>query len=124
MWLKEMLKQAFSDEEKIIQERYTASKFSLILSATLFFINFYFVWAKFYLEYFIESLIFVYIYLLLSFVFYFYFLVRKLLYWKAKEYVFAILAFVLILFFVTFMSPVFAEWWVSVFLDFLRLFFN
>lgn len=105
MWLKDMLKQDFSNEKVIIEERYKASKFAFVFSVLLFFLNFYFVWANFYSEVFKESLGITYTLMLLSLVLYIYILIRKIYLEKIPKMLNAVIFMFLILFFAVLLFP-------------------
>jgi len=122
MWLKEMLKRTFSDENKIILERYRWAKLAFIISSFLFFINFYFVWANFYLDFFWKTLGVIYIILLLSLVFYVYFFIKKLLIWKIPKFVFIIILIFLLLIFGFLVLPIIVEWGFNYILGLIKLY--
>ena len=124
MWLKEMLKDTFSNEEKIVKERYLASKFSFIILSLLFFINFFFVWAGFYTDFFINTLLITYISLLLSIVYYFYYFVKKTFLWKLPNYFFIIVFIFLFIIFWFLSVPFVIEGGLIRIIDFFRLYFN
>lgn len=122
MWLKEMIKKTFSDEKKITIERYRGAKFAFILSSFVFFMNFYFVWANFYLDFFSHTLGVSYIILLLSLAFYMYFWIKKLLIWKIPNYFFIIILIILLLIFGFFILPIIIEWWLNWVLGLIKLY--
>lgn len=111
MSLKEMLKKDFSTPKTITLERYRAAKFTLIITSFLFFINFYLVWAKFYLNIFNNTLGIIYILLLLSFVFYIYFFIKNILLEKINNLYFIIILIVLFVTFSFFVLPVIVNGW-------------
>lgn len=124
MTLKEMIKQKFSNPKAITLERYKAAKFMLIISSFLFFINFYLVWAKFYLNFFTNTLGIMYIILLLSFVFYVYFFTKNMLIEKIQNYFFIIILIMLFLIFSFFALPVIIDEWFNWVLKFISLILN
>ena len=95
MWFKEVLKKTFKDDKKIVFERYKAAKFVFIISSFLFFLNFYFVGARFYIGIFNYTLAFMYVVLLLSIMFYIYYYIKKMLIDKLPAFVFILLLFIL-----------------------------
>lgn len=111
MSLKEMLKQDFSTPKTITLERYKSAKFMLIITSFLFFINFYLVWAKFYINIFNNTLGVIYILLLLSFVFYIYFFIKNMLIEKINNLYFIIILIILFMTFSFFVLPVIVNGW-------------
>ena len=105
MWLKEAIKKTFSDEKTLLIERYRAAKSAFIIISFLFFVNFYFVWAKFHLDFFSWTLPIMYIILLLSLVFFVYFFLKKTLIWKIPNHLFIVLLIVLLGVFSLFVLP-------------------
>jgi|SaaInlStandDraft_3_1057020.scaffolds.fasta_scaffold123815_1 predicted neutral ceramidase superfamily lipid hydrolase len=113
MWLKEILKKNFSEDKKISLERSKAAKFVFIISALVFFMTFYFVWANFYTEITSKILSISYIVLVISLVLFAYLFIRKSLSWKVPSVVFflifillwAVLAFLLL--------PVIVDGWIN-----------
>lgn len=123
MWLKEMLKEDFSKPKTITLERYKAAKFMLIISSFLFFLNFYFVWAQFYLNIFSNTLGVAYTILLLSFVYYVHFFIKNMLIEKVKRYYFIIILVILFLIFTVFVSPLIFDEWVKWFLGLFKFYY-
>ncbi|MFK7780421.1 MAG: hypothetical protein QM490_04800 [Candidatus Gracilibacteria bacterium] len=105
MGLKEMLKKDFTKQKTITLERYKASKFMLVISSFVFFLNFYFVGARFYLNIFTSTLGITYIILLLSFVYYVYFFIKNMYIEKIKNYYFILIFIVLFIMFLIFAFP-------------------
>lgn len=122
MWLKEMLNKEFNNEKTIIFERYKASKFVLVVSSFLFFLNFYFVWANFYSDIFKNTLNFIFIILIISLIFYFYFFIKNLLFWKIPQYVFIIIFIFLLILFLFLLLPIIVEWWLIWIINFIKLY--
>lgn len=111
MELKEMLKENFNNTKEITKERYKASKVAFLTTAFLFFLNFYFVWAKFYSDFFDNTLWISYILLLLSMFFYIYFLIKNKFVEKFPEHLFKIIFIVLLVFFIILLLPAVFKWW-------------
>lgn len=105
MSLKNKFKSTFASKKDISQERFKAAKFSFIMIAFLFFLNFYFVWAGFYSYFFSKTLWMVYILLLLSILFFFYFLAKMYLIDTKYKFVIYIVLFFLIIFFLILLVP-------------------
>ena len=123
MWLKEMLKETFSNKKDITLERYKAAKFAFIVSSFLFFINFYLVWANFYLDIFSNTLGILYIILILSLVFYIYFFIKKILVWKIPWFIFIIFFIILLVIFWLAILPITLENWFNELLQFIKLYY-
>lgn len=121
MNFKETLKSSFNKDDMIVIERYKASKFIFIISAFIFFIVFYFVWAWFYSEYLLSFLGVFYIFLIFSLSIYLYFLFKKYLIWKVPKFVFYIYIFLLLIFFIFLIAPVSLNWWVNWALEYFNL---
>ena len=111
MSFKEAIKKTFSDEKSLVIERYRAAKFAFIMASFIFFVNFYFVWAKFYLDIFSWTLPIMYIILLLSLVFFVYFFLKKLLIWKIPRHLFIVLLIILLGIFSLFVLPSVVKGW-------------
>jgi hypothetical protein len=106
MSLKEMLKQSFSNPKEIILERYKAAKFAFIVTSFSFFLNFYFVGAHFYSNFFSSTLNISYVLLLLSIVFFVYFLVKLVMIDKPNKYINFILFILLFSTFIVLLLPI------------------
>ncbi len=122
MGLKEIIKEIFWDEKKITFERYIAAKKMLIIISFLFFLNFYFVWAWFYLNIFNDTLGFLYFSLLFSFLFYFYFFIKKAIINNTKTYFNVIIFIILFFIFIWFCLPVVLEWWIRWVIELVKLY--
>ncbi|MDD3646288.1 MAG: hypothetical protein PHH06_02660 [Candidatus Gracilibacteria bacterium] len=101
MSFKETLKTSFNDTEKMTSNRFKASSIMFISVTLLFFLNYFFVGANFYYEYFIKTLPYIYILFLLSFLMYFYFAIISIFKISKPLYGYLIL-FVLVIIFVLF----------------------
>ena len=117
MWLKEKLKQKFSNDKEISIERCKASKFIFIISSILFFQNFYFVWANFYLDIFSKTLWYMYVILVLSLISYIYFFIKKSLVSKVPNYIFIVFIILFILLFLLLLLPITLDWGLNWLLD-------
>ena len=109
MWFKETLKEKLGTEESIILHRYKSAKFLFILLAFLFLLNYFFVWSKFYYEFFIKTIYGTYILLLVSFFSFLYFLWKLKLFGKVKNYVFYITWFLYFVLFLILIAPMLFE---------------
>ena len=107
---KEVLTSKFKEEESIILHRYKSAKFIFILLTLLFSLNFFFVWASFYYNFFIKTLHFSYILLLISFFYYLYYLWKIRLFGKVKNYVFYIIWGIYFIFFLILLLPMMFDW--------------
>ena len=79
MWFKENLKKSLADKDLMIANRLKSSTFVLAFTSLLFFLNYFFVWARFHYDFFIKTLPYTYILLLVWFLFYFSYLNLKFL---------------------------------------------
>ena len=92
------IKDSFSDSKNIIEVRYMISRVVFLFFALVFFINYFFVWASFYLDLFSLTLPFSYIFFLLSLLLFIYFFAKKKFLYKINfifEVFFVILLFVI-----------------------------
>ncbi|MDP2090297.1 MAG: hypothetical protein Q8K30_01750 [Candidatus Gracilibacteria bacterium] len=105
MTLKEMLNQNFSDPNLITLERYKSAKFAFIIFTFLFFVNFYFVGANFFVDIFSITFGVSYILMLLSLIFYIYFFIKKMLINKPNQLIFIITVLLLTILFVFMLLP-------------------
>lgn len=98
MWLKENL----NSHPDINSIRYKSAKNIFILSALLFYMNYYFVWAWFYLTFFKKSLTFSYIiFVLCIFIYIYFFLKVKLFINKSTRFYYIIISILALLFIIT-----------------------
>lgn len=110
MSFKEMLKQSFSDPKTLTLERYKAAKFAFIVTAFLFFLNFYFVWANYYSDIFSNTLWTIYILLVLSIVIYVYFLVKMVFVENPQKYLYIIIFILMFISFIVLLFPLVFSW--------------
>lgn len=110
MTLKEMLNQNFSDPKQITLERYKSAKFAFIITAFLFFVNFYFVWASFYINIFSSTLWIIYVVMLLALIFYVYFFFKNLLIDKPSPILLTSIIIFCSIIFVLLLLPILFEW--------------
>lgn len=125
MGLKEIIKDTFKNNNELTIERYKSAKTTLVFISFFFIVNFYFVWAWFFPEYFNKSLSFLYLLLLFSFVFYFYFLFKKLLINNEKNYfnIIIFIIFIILLWIFWFLSlPVVLDGWFNWILKIINLY--
>ncbi len=112
MNLKVLLKQKFSDDEKIVLERYKAAKFLFILSSLVFFLNYIFIGSGFLVEVFRSTFAFSYIMLLLGLIYYIYFFIKKALLNKIPKVLFFIIFILIFTLFLFFSLPLVIKWWI------------
>ncbi len=97
---KKFLKDYFSDKQKILSVRYKSSKLLFILMTFIFFLDYFFVWAQFYYNFFIRILPYTYLLYLVSFLFYIFFFFKSKIFikfkWNIAEIIF--LMFLILLF--------------------------
>ena len=122
MEIKEIIKNTFSDNEKITLERYKSAKKVLILTSFLFFLNFYFVGAWFYLDFFARSLGYIYILMLFSFLFFTYFGIKKMIINSTKIYFNVIIFIILFSILILLSLPLIIKWWLVWVIDFIKLY--
>ena len=113
MWVKEFIKDHFNNKKSLIDKRYTSSKFMFILFSLLFFINFYLIWGKFYLEILELTIWYSYILLILSFLLYIYYFIKKMLLTKVPNYIFYIVIFILVILFLLLLLPIIFNGWIN-----------
>lgn len=75
---KNQLKVQFSDQELVKKYRYDTSKSAFIYLTALFFINYFFVWARFYDEIFLVTLPFSYFSFLVALVLFIFFFINNI----------------------------------------------
>lgn len=73
MWVKENIKKSFNNKNKLIIEKYKATKFLFIISGFLFFLDLFLLWAWFYNDLLIRFFPFLYITFSFLFCLYLYF---------------------------------------------------
>ncbi len=84
---KKDVKKVFADESTVLQSRYHASKNVFMYTTFLFFLNYFFVGAKFYDNIFLKTLPYMYVLFLASFfMFLYFFLVRSFSSWKSGKF--------------------------------------
>lgn len=120
MSLKEILKQSFSDPKEITLERYKWAKFAFIITAFFFFLNFYFVGARFYSDIFTNTLGISYILLLISILYFIYFLVKLSFIDKPNKILNLVIFILLFWWFIVLLLPVVFKWGISSVLDLLK----
>lgn len=114
MWFRDLLNTDFENKEKILLIRYKATKNIFLISAFVFLLNFYLLWANFYFKILIKALPYTYVFLLLSLFFYFYFLIRI----KIKNiFLKILLIFIIFIFVVSLSFPYIVDWWFFYFID-------
>ena len=107
MWIKESIKNKFSDKEIINLVRFKAVRIIFVFAVFLFFINFYLVGANYYFDFLIIFLPFTYYFLLNTLLFYILFLIKVNI--KNKLTLF-ILIILLIIFYILLLLPFSFEW--------------
>lgn len=105
MDFKKVIHDTFKNNDDIVKSRYNSSKMVFTFLLLIFFLNYFFVWARFFDEYFTKSLSVTYILLLLSAVIYFNFFVLHKLEFK-KEIKIALISLITI-FWIVFLIPIF-----------------
>lgn len=108
MWLKDIIIKTFKTEKEIVTQRYRAASFFFVLSSFLFFLNYLLVWARFYYDFFIQTLSFTYIVLLIWILFYIYYFIRIRLIWKWMSV--NVVIFIMLLIFLWLFSLVVVFW--------------
>ena len=107
----EIFKKYLSDKDEIIKLRYRWSKIVFLVFTFLFFLSFFFSWARFYNEIF-SSFIWIFLFLsVLSLDFYLYYLFKSKLSGKINNLFIYILLFIIYIFTSLFMLPIFFEGW-------------
>ncbi len=117
MWLKEILKKEFWDPKIITVHRYKAAKFLFVFAAFMFFVNFFFVWAKFYSNELVLTLPYTYLFFLMSLFYYLYFLFKNIFIGKISNFLFYILFFILVNLLIFLLLPIAVKWGVLYFLN-------
>ncbi len=107
MSFKNFLKKSFEDKKQLSIARYKSAKFAFIMMTLIFFLNYFFVWAQFYYDFFIVTLPYTYILYLLSFLYYVFYFFKLNIFsrfnWNIAEIIFF---FFLLLLFLLFSSIV------------------
>ncbi len=96
MVLLEKIKKVSASNKDLLTIRLKSSKMIFLISALLFFINYFFLIANFYSEIFEKTFIYTYTLFVVSFFIVLYFLAKKMFFWKNKI-VFFILLLIIIL---------------------------
>lgn len=110
MSFKESVKKSFNNEKEIVLERYAWAKSIFIILGFVFFLNFFFLGAWFYSDFFIKTLPFSYILFLFSFLNYLYFYIYKTLLGKISHSFKTLLFVLFTIFFILFSFPFLSEW--------------
>jgi len=76
MSFKKELKKTFSDSDKLLDLRYESVGIFFLISVLIFSLNFFFVWAKFYLDFNLSIFTFIYTIFVLSISVWFFFLLK------------------------------------------------
>lgn len=105
MDFKKVIHDTFKNNVDIIKSRYNSSKMVFTFLLLVFFLNYFFVWARFFDEYFTKSLSISYVLLLFSAIIFFSFFVLYKLEIK-KEIKIALISLITI-FWIVFLIPIF-----------------
>lgn len=101
MSFKKAINDIFSKKEKIVEIRLNSSKNFFILTSLVFFLNYFFVWARFFDNIFLKTLSYTYVLFIVWMLFYFYFF-----FLNKFEKLKIVLVFVWIILFGIFLIPI------------------
>lgn len=96
MDIKKIIKDTFKDKEALEAFRYETSRAIFVFSLLIFFLNYFFVWAKFYDNYLIKILPFSYIFMIMCFCIFWYFSAVNFFAEKWNYKIFALIFFVIV----------------------------
>lgn len=116
MWFKEILKKDFFESENKLNLRYKSAKTMLIFFILLFFTSFYFVWAGFHRDFFINYISVFYIFLVITIILYIYLYFKKTFDQKLTWVLLYIFVFLLFIIFVFLLLPLFVNGWIHSFI--------